>query len=449
MTRYSLEILQRRHFLQSVGGLAAGAFGSTLARAEQFVENTNPRAIAGDFVEPVWKEQLTITVGPENADLVGTTDQVIQAAVDYVTRLGGGTVQILPGTYRIRNSIFLPSKIRILGSGTDSVLIKQPSTTTELVVDGDHWDQEVTLADSQGFQVGDGVRLVSKDPYSKGMNIVQRTIIASSGNRIKLDSRLHERFHLGGDPPQIATNFSLLQCTNSADVVIENLALDGNKANTEWVARKYDDGTIRLEGSNRITMREVTVRDSYCDGIVWGISHDVTVENCHLQDIARLAIHSGSGSQRSIVRGNHMQDSKQGIYFCWGAQHGLYEKNVIEDCSYGITLGHRDTDNLVRDNDIRRSSIAGIRFRGGKKAFAPHRNRIERNRILDSGGEQGVAIDITGETESITLLENELRETRKPLSRIGIRIGAKARDIRCVDNQIEGFATPISDLSKT
>ena len=45
--------------------------------------------------------------------------------------------------------------------------------------------------------------------------------------------------------------------------------------------------------SNRITVRGVTVRDFYCDGIVWGISHDVVVENCHLHDGARLALHSG------------------------------------------------------------------------------------------------------------------------------------------------------------
>ena len=449
MTPRNPQTFRRRQFLRTVSGLVAGAFGAALARADELPKNINPRAISGDWVEPDWRQRLTIAVGPKKADLVGTTDRAIQAAVDYVARLGGGTVRVLPGTYRMRNSVFLQSRVRLLGSGTDSVLVKEPSATTKLIVDGDHWDQEVTLADPKGFQVGDGVRLVSKDPYGKGTNIVQRTLVASSGNRFKLDSRLQERFHLAGDP-QIATNFSLLQCTSVADVIIENLALDGNKTNNQMLDRgAFDDGSIRLDGSNRITVREVTVRDFYCDGIVWGISHDVVVENCRLYDGARLAIHSGSGSQRSIVRGNRVQRSAEGVYFCWGAQHGLYEKNAIEDCSYGITIGHRDSDNLIRDNDIRRSGLAGIHFRGGNKAFAPHRNRIERNRIVDSGPEKGVAIDVNGETESVALVKNELRETRKPASRIGILIGAETRDIRCVDNQIEGFATAISDLRKT
>ena len=161
-------------------------------------------------MEPDWNERVPISVGPENADLVGASDRVIQAAVDYVGARGGGTVRVLPGTYRLHNSIFLQSPVRLIGSGTDSVLFKEPSVATKLIVDGDHWDQEITLADPKGFQVGDGVRLVSKDPYGKGTNLIQRTLIASSGNRFKLDRRLEERFHLEGDP-QIATNFSLLQ----------------------------------------------------------------------------------------------------------------------------------------------------------------------------------------------------------------------------------------------
>jgi len=448
MTPRNPQAFQRRQFLRAVGGLAAGALGAALARAGELPKNVNPRAIFGDSVEPDWEQRVLITVGPKKADLVGTTDRAIQAAVDYVARRGGGTVRVLPGTYRLRNSIFLQSKVRLLGSGPDSLLVKEPSVTTKLIVDGDHWDQEITLADPKGFQVGDGVRLVSKDPFGKGTNIVQRTLIASSGNRFKLDRRLEERFHLAGDP-HIATNFALLQCTGVADAAIEHLAVDGNKANNEMLDKgAFDDGSIRLDESNRVAVRGVTVRDFYCDGIVWGISHDVLVEDCHLEDGARLAIHSGSGSQRSIVRGNRVRHSAEGIYFCWGAQHGLYEKNVIEDCTYGMTLGHRDSDNLIRDNDVRRSGEAGIRFRGGTKAFAPHRNRFERNRIVDSGGEKGVAIDINGAAESVTLVKNELRETRKPASRIGILIGAETRDVRCEDNLIEGFATAIADLRK-
>src|SRR5205807_6929390 len=141
----------------------ASASSALLARADDLPKNTHPRAIFGDSAEPNWDERVMITVGPKDADLVGTTDQVLQAAVDSVARKGGGTVRVLPGTYRLRNSIFLQSKVRLLGSGTDAVLFKEPSVTTKLIMDGDHWDQEITIEDPKGFEVGDGVRLVSKD----------------------------------------------------------------------------------------------------------------------------------------------------------------------------------------------------------------------------------------------------------------------------------------------
>jgi hypothetical protein len=82
------------------------------------------------------------------------------------------------------------------------------------------------------------------------------------------------------------------------------------------------------------------------------------------------------------------------------------------------------------------------------KAFAPHRNRVEKNRIVDSGPDDGIGIDVRGETESITLADNQLKETRKPLSRVGIRIGAQTRDVRLIDNKMEGFAIDLSDLRK-
>src|SRR6185503_2632929 len=102
-------------------------------------------------VEPKWDERVTITVGNKDGDLIGSTEKVLQAAVDSVARLGGGTVKVLPGTYRLRNSVYLASKVRIVGSGAESVLIKEPSTKTKPVVDSDWYDQEVTLDDASGF----------------------------------------------------------------------------------------------------------------------------------------------------------------------------------------------------------------------------------------------------------------------------------------------------------
>src|SRR4051794_12714395 len=80
----------RRQFLSAAAGLVGAAAGAGAARADERPRRANPRATSGDDVGPDWEQRLTVTVGPRDADLVGSTDKVIQAAVDYAARLGGG-----------------------------------------------------------------------------------------------------------------------------------------------------------------------------------------------------------------------------------------------------------------------------------------------------------------------------------------------------------------------
>ena len=75
---------------------------------------------------------------------------------------------------------------------------------------------------------------------------------------------------------------------------------------------------------------------------------------------------------------------------------GLAEKNVIRDSrGVGLSIGHRDTDNLIRENEISGSGKVGILFRPERgQSFAPHRNRLEHNRLTDNAPEGGAAIDV-------------------------------------------------------
>jgi hypothetical protein len=399
-------------------------------------------------VEPRWEQRLTVTVGPGDADLVGKDDKVLQAAVDYVARLGGGTIRVMPGTYRLRNAVYLQSRVRLLGSGADTVLIKEDARTSKLAADSDWYDQEITLADATGFRVGDGVCLRARNPDTRGLTVVKRTLVARSGNRFKLDRPLRENLWQLGEA-SASTLFPIFSGDNIADVLIEDITLDGNKENNENLDGNYA-GCVFLQDCNRVTLRKVTARRYNGDGISWQICHDVLVEDCHSHDHTGLGLHPGSGSQRPVVRGNRLERNDIGLFFCWGVKSGVAEKNRIEDSRrYGISIGHRDTDNLIRDNEVVRSGKVGVLFRPERgQAFAPHRNRLEKNRIVDSGPDDGIAIDVQGETESITLAHNQLRETRKSRSRVGIRIGARTRDVRLIDNTMEGFAVDLSDLRK-
>lgn len=408
---------------------------------------TNPRATDGDErFEPNWSERLTISVGQKSGDMIGHSDKVIQAALDYVARLGGGTVKVLPGTYTFRNAVWIPSRVRLAGSGSDSIITRLPSARTELTLDSDWYDQEVTLKNGHGFQVGDGVVFQATNPHHNGAIVIKRTLVARNGNRFKLNDGLRENLWLSGKP-SCASLFPLLTSENTADVLIENITLDGNGENCENFNGNYG-GCIFLQDCNRYTFRGVTARNYNGDGISFQICHDVLVENCHSHDNTDLGIHPGSGSQRPIIRGNTLERNSQGIFWCWGVKYGLAENNTIEgNRLYGVSIGHNDTDNVMRKNTIRNSGKFGILFRDENRGvdFWANRNVIEDNIIENSGDEDGVGIEVTGETKDIRLVGNTITETRAAARRVGIRIGDKVGKVNLADNNISGVATPIID----
>ena len=449
------QTISRRRFVSAAGaalsGLSVGwSAASAAPRRTGLPRVTDPRATSGDDAfEPDWDQRMTITVGPKKADLVGTSEKVLQAAVDYISRFGGGTVHVLPGTYTLRNSVYLRTGIRILGSGDDSILVKAPSLTVALADDSDWYDQEITVADAKGLRVGDGICLRTKNPHNSSRETLKRTLVARKGNRFKLDRALGKNFWLSGKPT-LSTLFPILSGDHVHDIAIENITLDGNRKKNAHLDGNYA-GCIFLQDCNRIAIEGVEARNYNGDGISWQICHDVTVEKCHSHDNADLGLHPGSGSQRPVIRNNRVERNNIGVFFCWGIKYGLAEHNHISDNrSYGISIGHCDTDNLIRLNEILNSGKVGVLFRDDArgKDFWPNRNTLQGNKIINSGPGDGVAIDVQGRTREVTLEANEIRETRKPMDRIGVRIGKQARDVTLQQNSFEGFRRNVVDLKR-
>lgn len=428
----------RRGFLAAAAGLAA---------VPAWAEDGGPRSTDGDDRrEPDWEERLTLTVGPASGDLSGRDEKVIQAALDAVARRGGGTVRLLPGTFVCRNAIVLPSAVRLAGSGSETILTKIPSETVPLAEDADWYDQEITLADAAGFRVGDGVLLRATNPHDGGPTVIKRTLVARLGRRFKLDAGLRENLWVSGTPV-CASLFPILTADHAADVVVEHLTIDGNRAANDTLDGNYG-GCVFLQDCRRMTLRGIVAHDYNGDGISFQICHDVLVEDCHSHDHTGLGLHPGSGSQRPVMRRNLLERNDIGLFWCWGVKHGLAEDNrMLDNRAAGISIGHNDTDNLMRRNVVRGSGQVGVLFRDESRGrdFWPNRNRLEANEILDSGGDDGVAIDIRGRTRDIDLVGNRITESRAAADRIGIRIGPDAGRVSLDENAFAGLAVDIRD----
>lgn len=70
---------------------------------------------------------ICVSVGISDADIIGTDNRALQAAVDYVGNLGGGTVVIGPGEYPMRDSLHLRSRVTVRGAGNQMAAVRQPS----------------------------------------------------------------------------------------------------------------------------------------------------------------------------------------------------------------------------------------------------------------------------------------------------------------------------------
>ncbi|MSR55885.1 MAG: right-handed parallel beta-helix repeat-containing protein, partial [Gemmataceae bacterium] len=316
--------LNRRRFLGTASASVAFTAGATIAAetpSDPRPPVSNPRSTSGDSRHgPKWDELFTLTAGNDKGDLCGKDERVIQAAVDTVARMGGGTVKILPGTFRFRNAVYLCSNLRLIGSGPETLIIKEPSATSKLAADSDWYDQEITLADAKGFRVGDGICLRAKNPHHGGSTVIKRTLVARSGNRFRLDKGLRENLWAMGKPTA-STLFPLLSGELVTNIAIEGITLDGNKANNEELDGNYA-GCIFLQDCADINIRRVLARNNHGDGMSWQICHDVTVEDCESRDHSGLGLHPGSGSQRPLMRGNKLIGNNIGLFFCWGVKFG-------------------------------------------------------------------------------------------------------------------------------
>jgi hypothetical protein len=388
----------------------------------------------------------SLRVGQQDADLVGSDNRVLQAAVDYVAALGGGIVQIGPGEYLMRDSLHLRSHVTVRGCGQDTVLKKADGAVSRLALDGDFGEQQVSLQDPTGFDVGNGIAIW--DDSSGGFHTTVARIVGRRGNTFAFDRPLMADCMVD-NKAQAATVFPVVSGYDLRGARIENLTIDGNKQANVYLNGCRGAGIFLYRGFGTI-IENCTVHDFHGDGISFQQSNDVSVVNCISQDNTHLGFHPGSGSQRATVRkcvARH--NGSDGLFLCWRVRHGRFEDNLLEgNGQFGISIGHKDSDNLIQGNRVCRNGRDGIFFRNESFGMAAHRNEV-RDNIIEDNGTKGPAagIRVRGETNDLIFQNNTIRDTRQPADQtqtVGVLIERSVGPIALENNQIKA-ATEIQD----
>ena len=396
------------------------------------------------------KELPRITVGKEKADLTGSDNLALQAAVDYIAGLGGGVVEIGAGEYTMYDSLHLRSNVTVRGIRGKTILRKANGVTSLLALDGDFGEQQVTVVEPKGFAAGYGIAIW--DDRAGGFHTTVARITGSNDNTFSINKPLMADCMVN-NKAKAATVFPVVSGYHTEGARVENLIINGNRESNIHLNGCRGAGIFLYRGFGTI-IRGCTVRNYNGDGISFQQSNDVSVVDCICEDNASLGIHPGSGSQRPIVRNCiARRNGTDGLFLCWRVRHGLFEENVLESNGrFGISIGHKDSDNLIRRNMVRLNRRDGVFFRNESLGMAAHRNRLEDNVIENNGtGSEGAGVRIRGQTNNLVFRNNIIRDTRPEGSRtqtVGIRIEEQVGEVTLDSNVIEA-KTRIDDQRKS
>jgi hypothetical protein len=376
-----------------------------------------------------------VTVGHKEADLVGSDNRVLQAAVDYVAGLGGGTVEIGEGEYLMRDSLHLRPNVTVRGVTGKTILRKAAGVISPLAIDGDFGEEQITVQNPDGFAAGCGVAIWDKN--AGGFHTTVARITGQNGNTFSISKPLMADCMVDGGA-KAATVFPVVSAYDTEGVRIENLVIEGNKDANVQLNGCRGAGVFLYRAFGTV-ISGCTVRNYNGDGISFQQSNDVTVTDCVSEDNAVLGIHPGSGSQRPTVRRcTARRNGSDGLFLCWRVRHGLFEDNLLEENGqFGISIGHKDSDNLLRRNIVRLNKQNGVFFRNESLGMAPHRNRLEENTIENNGGAE---IRIRGEVNDLTFVKNTIRDTRQGSGNspdVGILIEERVGKLDLQDNAIQ------------
>ncbi len=130
-------------------------------------------------------------------------------------------------------------------------------------------------------------------------------------------------------------------------------------------------------------------------------------------------------------------------------RHGEFTNNLLESNGrFGISIGHKDSDNLLVNNTVRENLHSGVFFRNESLGMAGHRNRLVDNIIENNGiNADQAGIRIRGDVNGLIFEGNIIRDTRpdgEKTQKTGILIEETVGNIQLGKNKIEA-ETPVND----
>jgi hypothetical protein len=402
--------------------------GYLTIRAQTIEKKVDP-IISPKFV------QKEISVGGNNADICGFNNQSIQFAIDAVAK-NGGTVKLMPGLYTINAPVRMKSNVKLIGSGSETILKRDKGIQTHFIVDADYGELKLTVENSDGFKPGMKIQISDRD-YSSCWNVSTAYITEIQDNIIYIDEHLIRDYRSDRDG-KVSNASSVIEVIGAENVFISNLSVDGNR-DENFFADGCNSAGIYIFKSKKVLVDNVQVKDFNGEGISWQITEYVTVRNSEISGSGKYGMHPGGGSPFTIIENNDIHNNdRDGLFICWRVYQSKIENNRIHhNGRYGICTGHKDTDVIFTENHIYNNGIDGVHLRAERESNAPHRNTFFNNIIENNGiNGGGYGISINSPARDLILKENIFRSTGEKTQKAAIYIQINGLAPELINNQI-------------
>jgi hypothetical protein len=243
---------------------------------------------------------------------------------------------------------------------------------------------------------------------------------------------------------RMLNTFPILCAIDAANVLLEDLIVDGNRAENKYIDG-CRGGAIYMYRVRNVTVRRCTARNYNGDGISFQISDGVRVLDSESYGHAGYGIHPGTGSVNALVKDCRMHNNGDiGLFLCWRVRHGRFENNVIENNGhYGISIGHKDTDNEFVGNTIAQNGLTGVYFRKETAENSGSRNVFRDNKVLNNGNaREGYGFYIEPHATDLVIEGNQIADTRtgNGTQRYGIYKASGAGSMEEKDNSMSGHS---------
>lgn len=414
-------------------------------------DGVDPRSIASleplfqailNRVEYINSVKTAVSVKDYGAEGDGTTDDS-DAIVDAMVAASanGGEVLFPPGTYRITETLTLPSLVSLVGQGA-TILVDNPTATTYafksegsqaaevlLTVDANAGDKTITIDSSTGITQGSFVTLY--DTRASGRHPVE--ILEVEGTTA---TTLTFRTPILNDY-DVAISAGIKKQTFSADIAIRGLTFQCSAgADILRIISLIGVRNVLVEGCRFIEHRASTAPTTQMS-LEINRAHNVSLRGNYFQNGP-----AGTGNAIQVTAANHIDIS--------GNQAADYSFGIgLWNCATGTIRGN--TVRGIRASGNRGIKVAGCQgiiidaniitaFDSGVKIEDSGRCIISGNQIADCGYDdtQGVGINIShqnptaGENGFMLVTGNRIRNQKY----IGVNLGGSTDTYTVVDGNV-------------